>query len=639
MFLTLFGPILPKTSVEGLFASFAKTEERRGEHGSVLPAQRSPESYLHPATGEASSRVPRLESQQQKEKKSRSMCCRSNCSQSTGYSSFLPLSAPLQFSPDSSNASVRGDASDFLIGSDSWGQVTLATVKEVRGHYKLSTRWPASELSVVDGTDAAKETAEFHLHLEKVYRWETDSPVEKRALITCLWNINHRYLQDRVLPWQHGRVSEEREEDGKVEEEEEAFQELTAREAADVQRLMEESDLAVSNAKAFTKALHASLADMDQENLQALLMSEFQVEQLLKLLDEALEEVGHIEEVLSQHDRLLRSVQRQIETLHKYGAWLQSVDHNHKQLQSELCHLVDGLSLSEEHVHVLTKGDLQDVDQVRACVTAGQGRSLQWEEDLILKPGRFHKQLLQYAPLMCWLRESSPRVFQQLTKVYAENIGRLFDRQMKDFFDAARLQLSIAKETKKTGTLPASTTARGTGSDFVPLSSESIASQVVHQVLSQLELVCVLEQQFLTVFFSLDRGRVSVEFPATRRGSAVDQVQSCAELRQKRRPHSWFSAGSGLPEPVVGEWDCVRSVLGCVEPRLGALLSLCERAEPLNCLASLKAAGAGLSRHQNSPNASFWCSVLHSTVQHSQRCLRNYTVSERPISTVCYRPI
>ncbi|KAJ8390064.1 hypothetical protein AAFF_G00110780 [Aldrovandia affinis] len=582
------------------------------------------------------------------------------------------------------------------VSSDLWGQVTLATVKGVRGHYKLSSRWSATELSVVDGKDAVKETAEFHLHLDKVYRWETSSPVEKRAFITCLWKINQRYLQDRVkfvnitpdileevLPWQHDvSAGHEEEQEGEEEEERErkrGFQGLTAREAADVQRLMEGSELAVSDAEAFTQALHASLAEMDQANLQVLMMSELQVEQLMRLLDEALEEVERIEEALSQHDR---QAQRQMENLHAYGTLLQHVDHNHRQLRSELCHLVDGLCLSEDHVHVLTKGDLEDEEQVKACITAvtalsqcsstpvttgqrrlqgvaeqlirceslrqifeqrltlqinnavvmqGLARGPQREGETLPKPATFHRQLLRYAPLVSWLRESSPRVFQQLMQVYAENIGKLFDRQMKDFFDAAKLQLLGAKETKKAGTapVPQDCEAHEPGGGFEPLCSERRVGRVVQQVLIQLESVCVQEQEFLTEFFSLDSGPSIVEFPAGRRSSAVDQVQNYADLRQKRRPHSWgrFSASAGPPEPAVGERDCLQVVLGAAEPRLCALLSLCEKTEPLSCLITLRTAGLCLSRNQRNPAASFFCSVLHSIIQHSQRSLRTYTVS------------
>lgn len=46
--------------------------------------------------------------------------------------------------------------------------------------------------------------------------------------------------------------------------EEEDFEEVTLREAADVQRLMEESDGAMQDAQAFTQTLHANLASLDQ---------------------------------------------------------------------------------------------------------------------------------------------------------------------------------------------------------------------------------------------------------------------------------------------------------------------------------------------------------------------------------------
>ncbi|XP_061090610.1 exocyst complex component 1-like [Conger conger] len=574
------------------------------------------------------------------------------------------------------------------VSLDSWGKVSLVTVKGLKGNYKLSSCWSATELSLVDGKDAVKETAEFHLHLDKVYQWETNSPVEKRAFITCLWKINQRYLQDRVkfvnitpdildevLPWQHCRVSEEQE------EEEEGFQELTAREAASVEQLMEESELAMSDAEAFTQVLHVTMANMDQENMQAMMTSELQAEQLLILLDQAVEELGHIEEVLTKHDLLLQSVQKKMENLYRHGALLQHVDHNHRQMCTELCHLVDGLTLSEDHVRVLTKGDLDNKEHVKACtravtalskcnktpLTAGQRRlqgvaeqlirfenvrqifeqrltqhiinavmqqglvkEPQREGETLLKTENFHRQLLEYTPLMSWLRQSSPQVFQRLTQVYAENIGKLFDKQMKDFFHAARLQLLGVKETQKSGAVPCAT--RDSSSGLVPLRCDRRASGVVQQVLTQLESVCVMEQQFLTVFFSLDSGpkiAESLQFPDGRRGSAVDQAQNCVELKQRMRPHSWgrFSAAGAPPEPGFGEQDCVRAVLGPVETRLWSVLSLCEEVEPLSFLSTLKVARLCLTHQQHNPAASFCCSLLQGALQLGQCSLRRYTES------------
>ncbi|XP_048885678.1 exocyst complex component 1-like isoform X2 [Brienomyrus brachyistius] len=557
------------------------------------------------------------------------------------------------------------------------GEVVLMTVKAAKSHYKLNDCWPASELTLVDGIDAVKETAEFHLHLDKVYKWVSSSSAEKKAFVTCLWKINQRYLQDKVqflnispaileevLPWQHGREAATPESKGAEEEvEEEDFQELTLREAADVQRLMEESDGAMQDAQAFAQTLHANLASMDQENFQSLMETERQGEQLLSLLDEALLEVTHIEEVLSHYDELLHGVQKQINILHTSSAWLQRIDRNHSQLCSELCQLVDWLSVREEHLQVLTKGDLENEEQMKGCVEAvwalsqglypplstGQRRLQGVAEQLIRfesvrqtfelrlcrhitnavilqglregengastepwKPNVFHVSLMRYKPLMEWLKESNPVILQQLSKVYAENICKLYERQMKDLFDAARLQFCVPKDSKKIGVISALpdsvTSAAGcmaSVSRSTPVSSysEGQASMVIQQVLNQLGAVCIKEQEFLTSFFGLNSSSSTVAFHAGRRSSVVDQTQNSVTREQKKRPHSWIRMSASFEplEPCMEGWDCIQAVLGSAEPRLCALLSSCEKCAQQHSQHSLCTYAESLCREVESP--------------------------------------
>ncbi|XP_018592532.1 exocyst complex component 1-like isoform X2 [Scleropages formosus] len=572
-------------------------------------------------------------------------------------------------------------------------RVVLVTVKTVKGHYKLSDSWPANDLTVVDGKDAVKETAEFDLHLDKVYRWVSSSAREKGAFVTCLWKINQRYLQDKVkfinispaileevFPWQPGGATEIR---GLQEVEEDGFQELTEREAADVQRLMEQSDTAVCDAKAFSQALHTNLARLDQDNLEALMETECQGERLLSLLDEALVEVERIERVLSRYDGMLFSAQRQLDVLQTLSDWLQNIDRNHGKLRSELCHLVEGLSLGEDHMRVLTEGDLKDEEQVEASIlavqmlsrcysmptTAGQRRLHGVAEQLIrfenvrqtfeqrlcqhitnilqgLGNGEsgtetecwdtplFHSHLLSYKPLMDWLRESSPLVFQQLAKVYAENISQLYERQTKELFESARSQLSGAKEPKKAGFLDSVASASSSkcgvsGWSSPPSGVESRASRVIEQVLGQLEFTCIREQEFLVSFFSLDSVPESAAVHMGRRSSVIDQTQTPVNPEQKKRPHSWIRTSSSVTHlvPCVGEWDCVRAVLGPMEHRLCALLSSCEKAEPLSCLTVLRSARRGLCQYRGHPCASLYCSLLQCAQEHGQHNLRTYTES------------
>ncbi|XP_015206844.2 exocyst complex component 1-like isoform X1 [Lepisosteus oculatus] len=582
------------------------------------------------------------------------------------------------------------------VSSDQSGQVVLVTVKADREHYKLSACWPATELTLVDGKDAVKETAEFHLHLDKVYKWVSSSSGEKTAFVSCLWKINQRYLQDKVkfinispsileevLPWQQGRAVS-----SQVEEEEDGYQELTAREAADIQYLMEQSELAVSNAKAFTQTLHANLQALDKENLLALLDSERQVGSLVQLLEVGLEEVARIEQSLSHHDSLLRTVQQQMDSIHTRNAWLQRIDRNHGLLDAELSYLVDSLTLSEEHVWVLSEGDLGKERDVKACVAAvraltncantpltpGQRKLHAVAEQLIKfeslrqifeqrsslyinalivqqdvantgaaavdgdrlvlpKLTDFHQQLTQYAPLMDWLRETNPTAFQHLQKVYTDIIGKLYDRQMKDLFDAAKFKVSGVKETKRFGMIPVlqGSMERAPNSSSSSSSAEWRPKRVVEQMLSELSSVLIAEQQFLTIFFALNRGdrgskhSLSTEYPAVTISNVADQTKLPAG--HKKRPCSWIRVSNTAPLVSYGpgSLDCMQELLGCVEPRLSVLLTLCEKTEPLSCLWMLKETDQRLHSTLRNPHASFYCSLLFCTLQLSQQSLQGHT--------------
>uniref|UniRef100_W5NCE5 Exocyst complex component Sec3 PIP2-binding N-terminal domain-containing protein n=1 Tax=Lepisosteus oculatus TaxID=7918 RepID=W5NCE5_LEPOC len=608
------------------------------------------------------------------------------------------------------------------VSSDQSGQVVLVTVKADREHYKLSACWPATELTLVDGKDAVKETAEFHLHLDKVYKWVSSSSGEKTAFVSCLWKINQRYLQDKVkfinispsilevfelykkcinskvLPWQQGRAVS-----SQVEEEEDGYQELTAREAADIQYLMEQSELAVSNAKAFTQTLHANLQALDKENLLALLDSERQVGSLVQLLEVGLEEVARIEQSLSHHDSLLRTVQQQMDSIHTRNAWLQRIDRNHGLLDAELSYLVDSLTLSEEHVWVLSEGDLGKERDVKACVAAvraltncantpltpGQRKLHAVAEQLIKfeslrqifeqrsslyinalivqqdvantgaaavdgdrlvlpKLTDFHQQLTQYAPLMDWLRETNPTAFQHLQKVYTDIIGKLYDRQMKDLFDAAKFKVSGVKETKRFGERGSRTLKgkdlfacrssllyvtvlfrvshrRTTHSNIhtsVGVTEKRLVNRVpkdkvVEQMLSELSSVLIAEQQFLTIFFALNRGdrgsKHSLSTEVSRKWGSLhsNQILSRNVLKIK----AVFTLYLYM----------ILELLGCVEPRLSVLLALCEKTEPLSCLWMLKETDQRLHSTLRNPHASFYCSLLFCTLQLSQQSLQGHT--------------
>ncbi|XP_014748354.1 PREDICTED: exocyst complex component 1-like [Sturnus vulgaris] len=186
--------------------------------------------------------------------------------------------------------------------------------------------------------------------------------------------------------------------------------------------------------------------------------------------------------------------------------------------------------------------------------------------------GPHHEELLPYTPLMSWLRNINPTLFWDLPKVYSQNLGRLYEREIRALFEQAKLALS----GRRKGSLQESwEKPMGRGQ-----SQEDTPGRVLEKVLRELQPLCTKEQQFLQEFFWLGCDSVELQvrvgtwhlsLPATSGGEprAAPEEPPCPKPRS-------------LPEeataPVLSE------LFSCLEPELRAFLDVCSKARPLGCL-------------------------------------------------------
>ncbi|VDI34589.1 exocyst complex component 1, partial [Mytilus galloprovincialis] len=56
--------------------------------------------------------------------------------------------------------------------------------------YKKKLSWLLRELRTVDGKSTNKETAEFDLHFEKIFKWSASSVAEKESFLSTLWKVH-----------------------------------------------------------------------------------------------------------------------------------------------------------------------------------------------------------------------------------------------------------------------------------------------------------------------------------------------------------------------------------------------------------------------------------------------------------------
>ncbi|XP_013054507.3 exocyst complex component 1-like isoform X1 [Anser cygnoides] len=437
------------------------------------------------------------------------------------------------------------------------------------------------------------------------------------------------------------RPQEDRKDTAETESQEElsAYQEMTPKEAADVLRLMEEYEPLVNNSVAFAEQLSNDLHVLDEANLRAIISSEKQVTKLMSSIDEALAEVARVEETLQVYDELLGSVKQQMDHIHQENSLLHHILSNKTKLMDEILFLTTHLDLGKEHCEALSRADLSSPSGVKACVAAAEAlsgcmniqiqpgyRKLQAvaeqlimfetlkqnfensfishvtnifelqgnaQVDALMQPfdklsapshGLQHEELVPYTPLMAWLRNANPVLFSDLPKVYAQNLCRLYDREIKAFFEQAKMLLlgrrkgSLQEGLEKPMVMGSRQHSRWSlpgsreGQEDTPDRGNVI--KVLEQVLRELQPLCTAEQQFIEKFFHLSRNTSELqvlEVPASkgRENMASAEDPPCTKSR------------SQLEEPTT---RLLGEIFSSLEPELRGFLDVCNKTHPFSCL-------------------------------------------------------
>ncbi|XP_056215756.1 exocyst complex component 1-like isoform X2 [Falco biarmicus] len=437
------------------------------------------------------------------------------------------------------------------------------------------------------------------------------------------------------------RPQEDRKDTVEAESQEElsVYQEMTPREAADVLKLMEEYEPLVNNSVAFAEQLTNDLHVLDEANLRAIISSEKQVTQLMSSIDEALAEVARVEETLQIYDELLGSVKQQMDHIHQENSLLHHIVANKTRLMDEILFLTTHLDLSRDHCDALSRGDLSSPSRVKACIAAAEAlsgcmsieiqpsyRKLQSvAEQLIMfetlkqnfensfishitsifelqgnaqvlalgqpieklsAPSHrlHHEELVPYTPLMAWLRNANPVLFCDLPKVYAQNLSRLYEREIKAFFEPAKtfllgrrkgsLQESLEKPMVMGSRQQSRWSLPGSREDQEHTLDKSNVIKMLEQVLRELQPLCTAEQQFIEKFFQLSHGAAELQVPeasATKGGESMASPEDppCTKPRNQ------------LEEPMT---QLLSEIFSCLEPELRGFLDVCNKVHPLGCL-------------------------------------------------------
>ncbi|KAJ3600082.1 hypothetical protein NHX12_034034 [Muraenolepis orangiensis] len=536
--------------------------------------------------------------------------------------------------------------------------------------YKRQITWELRDLGEVDAKDPSKENPEFDLHFEKVYRWVASSVAEKNSFISCIWKLNQRYLRKKVefvnvspqLLEESAPRGEAQSVAGGDEDALDDYQELNAREEQDIEGMMEVCNYAISNAEAFAEKLSRELQVLDGANIQSIMASEKQVNILMQLLDRALSEVDNIEDKLSSYEEMLQSVKEQMDQISQSNRLIQISNTNNGKLLDEIQFLVNYMDLSKGHIRALQEGDLSSPKGIEACINASE--ALLQCMNVALRPGHdkllavkqqqhlfsdlrdtfarrltnhlnnvfvhqghdqsstmsqhtadlslpkhspLHRDLLRYAKLMEWLKNTQREKYEGLSRTYVDYMTRLYEREIKDFFEVAKIKMAgTSKEAKgkfglhgSSGKLTGSTSSlnklavqgassrRSQSSSLLDMGNMSASDldvadrtkfdKIFEQVLSELEPLCLAEQDFISKFFKLQQ-HATVQPPLAQPESEEMDGVTPSRVAVHNEPRHSISSEKDLVRMMMNK------IFQSIETELNSLIALGDKIDSFHSL-------------------------------------------------------
>ncbi|XP_064489589.1 exocyst complex component 1-like [Ornithodoros turicata] len=447
-----------------------------------------------------------------------------------------------------------------VVSTDKPVRVTIWQVKNTdKDAYKKKNSWGLRDLKLVDGKSEA-DTAEFDLHFDKVYKWQAVSIPERNAFLKCLWRLCTHYVLQQRPRFENFPKGLLEEDDAKlatpekgIADEVDDYQALTQREEVDLENLMAKYEFAINNAEAFTEQLARELSSLDASNVHTIMESERRVQGLMEMTQAALDELSRLERRLDAYDDLLRTVRDSVLRMEEKDAVIHIQHNNNMQLLRELESVVNQLDLSHQHQMALLNGELRSHDGIQACTAAAKALedamnaqihpglarmsavqeqfklfdklkdkfsttlshqlnksflrlgydTLKTQNEITLtKHTGSHNELRPYTELMQWLKRADLSRYQVLHQVYINATSKLYEKEIRNFFEQAREKLS-----GKTSTLERRGTWTGGSMQDLSLAESAENRErfdaILERILSMLEPVCLAEQQFCVTFFGL----------------------------------------------------------------------------------------------------------------------------------------
>ncbi|XP_017478743.1 PREDICTED: exocyst complex component 1 [Rhagoletis zephyria] len=439
--------------------------------------------------------------------------------------------------------------------------------------------------------------------------------------------------------------------DTEDEEEAQEFTALTDKEATELGKLFSECDFAVKDAEQLIENLSKELHDLDGANIQSVLASEKQVMALMEHIDKAIAEADSFEKRLDTYEEILGHVKETMEKIGGKNAMIEIANNNNIKLMKELSKVISQLDLPQVHQQALDEPDLKTVMGRKAAIAAAQSlqqamnsdidpsllrleavqdqrkRFEKWKAKFSGIVSRFmnnlfihlgnelgdnttmstelvlpnhlavHRELTPYTELMHWTKAMDRKTYDGLTRVYTTSLSKIYERDIKNFFALAKLQISekirtsredldTSSSSKKSAVSAAPYGTLGVNRDQWSTSVENADrdrfDSVLEKVLAELEPVALQEQLFCINFFQMD-----VISPTSKNTQTTLEVleKSTDSVSILASPTSAGGGGDagGFPQKKIDRQinEEVRKLMialfGCLEPELVSFIQSFER--------------------------------------------------------------
>ncbi|XP_026850183.1 exocyst complex component 1 [Drosophila persimilis] len=440
--------------------------------------------------------------------------------------------------------------------------------------------------------------------------------------------------------------------DDEDDEEEEAqeFTALTDKEANELGKLFSECDFAIKDAEQFIEQLSRELHDLDGANIQSVLASEQKVMKMMEHIDNAISEADKFETRLDTYEDILGHVKETMEKIGGKNAMIEIANNNNIKLMKELNKVISQLDLPHSQQQALDEPDLKTVAGRKVAIAAAQclqqamnsdidpallrleavqdqrKRFEKWKQKFSATVSRFmnnlfihlgneigdmpltntdlslpnhsnvHRELTPYTELMHWTKAMDRKTYDGLMKVYTASLSKIYDRDVRNFFNLAKMQVSEKLRSSRED-LDMSTSSRKSAVSTIPYGTLGInrdqwgpgvesADRVrfdalLEKVLAELEPIALQEQLFCINFFQMD-----VISPTTKNTQTTLDMEKAVDMSQSEIAALTASpTAEGVPQKRIDRQinEDVRKLMmglfGCLEPELVTFIQSFERVD------------------------------------------------------------